>query len=336
MTPLISIVIPFFNTNPTFFYKLLELVSKRDEDIECIIINDGSDIELSALIKAHCQKEKIIYYEYFPNKGVSHARNVGLSKASGKYILFVDSDDLIDISLLNTVVKSKLDKDLYLFKDCLILKNKPHFVKKELTNLEIKQDLSEMFVLNNLKLSMRSACNKLLKRDILETHNIRFNEELKFYEDSLFMSVFYQHCLSFEAYDNILYAYRIYDGSSSRRYNREYMILYNKYFNEFKKLNSNPNMLKGLYKDTIKNVLVDKTILDFKKCKFLHMYTIAKSPCVFESASNLSDDNNKFLRKLSNLIRNKHFFSATNRIIFHQARLYSLFLLNKIFRKSKI
>lgn len=334
--PLISIIIPFYNTESSFFNELLEVLKKKNDNIECIIVNDGSDMDLSNSVKDACRLSNFEYFEYYPNQGVSHARNIGISKATGKYILFVDSDDLIDINLLNKISLFDLKEDLYLFKDCLILDKVPLLKNADIQILKIDDTLLEMFSKNNLKLSMRSSCNKLLMRSILVDNDIRFNEDLKFYEDSLFISLFIKKCDTFCAFDNILYLYRIYNNSSSRRYNKNYMEKYQLYFTEFKNINSEPDMLKGLYRDTIKNVLVDKTILDFKKFKFIHMFKLAKYDCIFESSTHLLNDENKFIRKLSNSINKKHFFVATNRIIFHQIKLYSLFLLNKIFRKSNI
>ena len=92
---LVSVIIPFYN-NYKYFQKCISSVkSQTYKNIEIIIINDGSDInlkkKLDSLKKIKNIKIKIIHLK--SNRGVSFARNVGIQNAKGKLIAFLDSDD---------------------------------------------------------------------------------------------------------------------------------------------------------------------------------------------------------------------------------------------------
>lgn len=94
--PLVSIVVPVYNTEQYLKECLDSLSHQTLEDIEIICVNDGSkDSSLTILEDYACQDKriKIINQE---NRGVSEARNVGLDLVQGQYFMFVDSDDWID------------------------------------------------------------------------------------------------------------------------------------------------------------------------------------------------------------------------------------------------
>ena len=112
---LISIIIPFRNTKIRQFIGLIENIKHLDLDrVEVIFINDHSDNEQSYLDILK-QIEGCRYYSLTHKKGVSAARNEGIKNATGEYISFVDSDDLINPIVFNSFVKRELDKDIYIF-----------------------------------------------------------------------------------------------------------------------------------------------------------------------------------------------------------------------------
>lgn len=110
----VSIVIPIYNTGQYLKDTLTDLSNQSIgfENIQVILVNDGST-DNSAVICRQFQNEHInnvIYIEFSTNHGVSHARNVGLSKAEGKYITFWDSDDLWSLNAMERAV-SFLEKN---------------------------------------------------------------------------------------------------------------------------------------------------------------------------------------------------------------------------------
>lgn len=93
MNPDISIIVPAYNSECTIQKCLISLMQQSMKNIEIIVINDGSTdhtIEICKKMQENDERIKVITQE---NKGVSSARNQGLACASGKYVMFVDSDD---------------------------------------------------------------------------------------------------------------------------------------------------------------------------------------------------------------------------------------------------
>ena len=104
--PLISIIIPIYNVEKYIFTCLESIVSqplKEDNNIEIIVVNDGTPDNSMSIVNEYVSKYPNIYvYEQF-NQGPSIARNMAISKANGDYILFVDSDDWLLPNSLNGI-----------------------------------------------------------------------------------------------------------------------------------------------------------------------------------------------------------------------------------------
>ncbi len=102
----ISIIVPVYNTKEQLDKCLSSIVSQKDNNIEAIIVNDGSTDSSEDIILQYVNKYPNLFYYYKKeNTGVSDARNFGLDKAKGDYILFIDSDDYIDEHLIENLKK---------------------------------------------------------------------------------------------------------------------------------------------------------------------------------------------------------------------------------------
>lgn len=101
---LVSIVIPAYNCEDFLEKNINSLISQTYQHIEIIFVDDGSTDRTASIICKYCKLDNRIKYYYQENRGVSAARNYGVSKAGGKYLLFVDSDDYIDENLVEKTV----------------------------------------------------------------------------------------------------------------------------------------------------------------------------------------------------------------------------------------
>ena len=110
MDALVSIIIPTYNTKLYIDRCLQSIINQSYKNIEIIVIDDGSADQTADYIIS--QYSTIAVYKQ-ANKGVSSARNYGIDVAKGEYILFVDSDDWIDMNvvelLLEGIQKGKCD-----------------------------------------------------------------------------------------------------------------------------------------------------------------------------------------------------------------------------------
>lgn len=103
--PLISIVVPVYNVQEYLSECLDSLINQTYRNLEIILINDGSTDNSSNILNNFAKLDKRIQVIHKRNGGVSTARNVGLKISTGKYIMFVDSDDWIDEEMVDTMVR---------------------------------------------------------------------------------------------------------------------------------------------------------------------------------------------------------------------------------------
>ena len=112
----ISVIVPVYNTEKYIKKCLDSIINQTYSNIEIIIINDGSTDNSELIINEYLKEypDKIKYYKK-ENGGLSDARNYGVTKATGDYICFVDSDDYIDINLFESL-KMEVEKQTQLIK----------------------------------------------------------------------------------------------------------------------------------------------------------------------------------------------------------------------------
>ena len=104
--PKISVIMPVYNAEKTIERAILSIINQTYNNIELILINDGSTDETESIIKKYIEKEKKIDIRYYfqENSGPSIAKNLGIDMAIGEYILFVDSDDTISENYIESLV----------------------------------------------------------------------------------------------------------------------------------------------------------------------------------------------------------------------------------------
>lgn len=109
----VSIIIPAFNACKTI-KKCIESLPQKD-DIEIIIVDDGSTDGLFKYLKMNKLLQKNLTYYRQENKGAAYARNVGVRLSKGSYIMFLDSDDYVDTGALEKVIKACVNNQYDIF-----------------------------------------------------------------------------------------------------------------------------------------------------------------------------------------------------------------------------
>ena len=211
----ISIIVPCFNQAQFLNECLSSSKNQTYSNWECIIINDGSLDDTAHIALNWGKKDSRFKYFYQENQGLAAARNTGLSRASGKYIQFLDADDFID--------KFKLEKAFYLFQDRnidavisnfsmfdnLTKKFDPPFcsLSKELFNVE------ETLYNWGSKFSIPIHC-LIIKIGIIK--DFKFPEELKAREDwFLWLYIFSRKIKIYFADENLAF-YRTHQNNMSK------------------------------------------------------------------------------------------------------------------------
>ena len=204
----ISFIVPVYNTPIDKLEKCIKsiLKLKKKFNIEIIIVDDGSEENIGAFFKNKFVGE--IRYFYKENGGVSSARNKGLSIATGKFVFFVDADDVILEAAFDAI--NITDKYQLIIFDIDVTENSKNSVWKVLdcsSGVIQKENVIVELVTSN---RMNSPCSKLFLNECIKQNNIRFDENMVTGEDMNFVIDFVQ-CVT-DIY---------YTGKSAYYYKRE-------------------------------------------------------------------------------------------------------------------
>lgn len=171
--PKVSIIVPVYNTEQYLEQCLDSLVNQTLKDIEIIVINDGSPDNSNKIIKKYEKKypKKIKGYEK-ENGGLSDARNFGISKASGEYLAFLDSDDYVSLDtyekLYNKAKTENFDMvvcNLYYVYDKLLKPATSNIRNDIYSKKQIKKIYQNIYP---------AAWNKIYARTIFDNPQLRF------------------------------------------------------------------------------------------------------------------------------------------------------------------
>lgn len=171
----ISIIVPIYNVAPYLSVCLDSLVSQTFQDIEIICINDGSTDDSAIILDLYARQYPHLIRSFtISNKGLSGARNEGLRHATGDYICFIDSDDWLDIDMLeNWVYVANNEKcDVVICGIQVVNENGKHLYKYG--------HLDGPLTAPRVSLETNEACNKLYHRSLWE--GVIFPEG-RWYED---------------------------------------------------------------------------------------------------------------------------------------------------------
>lgn len=220
--PTISIIIPIYNAEKTLKRCLHSIILQDFKDFEVILINDCSkdkSYEICDNIVFCDQRFKV---KHLPkNNGVSNARNIGLEQATGKYIVFIDSDDYIEKNYLttlynvierfpNSLITSSIYKDLATERIVIgVNDNKIHSIN--------------YYSLFKLNLS-GYLWNKIYNASIIRKNHLRF-QELNACEDVIFNTNYIQYCQSIKLIGSPLYHYVLNTNSITNSYQKDALLL---------------------------------------------------------------------------------------------------------------
>lgn len=198
----LSIVIPIYNPQIDLLERCIDSIKGMNIPLEIILINDGSSFSLDDILEKIIRKEsRIVIYEQ-DNQGVSAARNLGISKAKGKYLFFLDADDMISnelIELLN-INWQEIDSDWVLFNI-----EEKHEIEKSIFNRiiisETKQYELNYIIEKKIKTTELNECwGKLIKREVITNNGIAFPIGVKQGEDSIFNNELLRFIKSVQGY----------------------------------------------------------------------------------------------------------------------------------------
>ena len=175
----VSVIVPVYNCEEYIGTTLDSIINQDFKNFEVIVIDDGSTDRSLEIINEKLSKSlishQIIHQE---NSGVSSARNAGISKATGKYLVFIDGDDYVTGNHLSELYNGKSDFSLVQFikKDGDRLSTPYHFSREFMS--------CEDFIKKELNMEMPfTFCQLMYKTSIIKDNGIKFNPDLVYGED---------------------------------------------------------------------------------------------------------------------------------------------------------
>jgi|GEM_PF-2593775 glycosyltransferase involved in cell wall biosynthesis len=218
-TALVSIVIPAYNCQDKILHTIKSVSGQSYGNVEMILCDDGSaDLTLSIAREEACKDHRIIIVSD-SNHGPAHARNEGIKRARGKYLVFVDSDDSVSEHYISDMLELAEDNDC----DLVISGYRRRYADgSEQTVLpppgvyaadRFPVIFGELF----RKSLIQGPCWKMFRMDVVKENHVRFREDWRLGEDAWFVYSYLEHVKKAALVDKANYSYTIHDNDSLSR-----------------------------------------------------------------------------------------------------------------------
>lgn len=218
----ISIIMPIFNSEKYLLKAVNSVLTQTYNNFELILVDDGSTDKSLEICNSflHDSRVKVIEQK---NSGVSSARNTGIKKANGDWVMFIDSDDCIDKDMLYSMVESiKTEEIDFIFcgfkKKFFDEKNNDKFIREEefcckdiLMNKETFLNKIEEFI---DKCLLQGPWGKLFKMNIIKENKIVFDEKISYGEDTLFVYTYLKYINNAKCLNGAFYNYNVFNNNS--------------------------------------------------------------------------------------------------------------------------
>lgn len=185
----LSIVVPVYGAENYLQKNMQTIVNQLNKDCELILVDDGSK-DSSGMICDHISMQSTqVSVIHKINGGVSSARNVGIQKATGEYIVFVDSDDYVESNYISTILKAIECQDDLIFFGAYLIKNNENtrqLMKPWLSSISNRHDIETA---NRMVFGCKTnePWDKVFKLKIIRENKITFPEDVNLGEDLIFI-----------------------------------------------------------------------------------------------------------------------------------------------------
>lgn len=219
----VSIIIPIYNVEAYIGKCIDSVVNQTRKEIEIICVNDGTSDNSMQIVQEKADKDSRIQIINIKNSGLSVARNVGMEKATGKYIIFLDSDDYLALDTIEKLVEhsEKNDTDILFFGAEAIFENEQVAQKQSgyagyyNRNAEYRQIYTgeDLFVQMMKSHDFKpSACLMLIKKTFIDEVCVKFYPGI-LHEDNLFTVQLLHQAKRAAVLDKPFYKRIVRDGS---------------------------------------------------------------------------------------------------------------------------
>ena len=230
---LVSVIIPVYNSERYISKSLESVLNQTYSNIEIIIIDDGSTDSSCDICRKYADLNENIKLIAKKNEGVSQARNVGINVSSGKWIMFLDSDDYIEKdtikNAMNLVTRDNCDTICWNYKKMIDHKlinckriNEITLNNKESLNSIIYSIIESSYYEKNYYGDfIRAPWAKILNMKIIKENNIKFDPKLNIGEDAMFLIEYFTYARKVKFINNYNNIYRITPTSTVGKYKND-------------------------------------------------------------------------------------------------------------------
>lgn len=219
----VSIIIPVYNIAEYLPRCLDSVLSQTLEDIEVLLVDDGSTDGSEAICDEYAAKDSRVTVFHLENGGVSRARNYALSKANGEYIGFIDADDWIEKNMYERMYLSATQNNAQVvICDCYTAcgeKLEPDILPGVSQGKYSKTELNPDYLL----LMAGGSCRCFYRRELLEKYSLQFPVDMKISEDRVFNVYAFGYAENIYYLKEKLYYRFIREGSAVNKYYNDYL-----------------------------------------------------------------------------------------------------------------
>lgn len=240
MSDLVSVIVPVYNVEKYLAECIKSILQQSYDNIELILVNDGSPDSSGEICESFSKTDSRIKVLHIENQGVANARNQGMSLASGKYITFIDSDDIITPDLVEAMVSTleKYDADYVNGAFAKYINGK---IANTLDYFTDKGDaVSVAEYLDRMSEYQAGAfwggvCTKLFKKQIIDENKLFYEKDVLFAEDFRFNLEYLKHVKKVALIHKPMYLYRIDTLASLSKRKRDAKKFWNEYYEIYKR-----------------------------------------------------------------------------------------------------
>lgn len=259
-TPLVSIIVPVYNTEKYISECLHSLIQQSYSYIEIIVVDDGSTDNSLKILNDISAKDNRLKVFTQPNQGVSAARNLALNKVTGEYVMFVDADDWIDVSTIEKCLQAIGNADVCFFAYIREFANrslpKPLFPQTHIFTAEACKQLQRRMIgpvgkeLANPGMldSLGTIWGKLYRREVLDGTSFIDLKIIGTAEDSLFNCNAFRKVQKAVYINKTFYHYRKFNsGAETKKYKPQLFQQWNRLFDYMQETATDEIGQKALY-----------------------------------------------------------------------------------------
>lgn len=210
MSPMVSIIVPVYNAQESLRRCVDSILRQTYTEFELILVDDGSQDNSGAICDEYAMADKRVRVIHKENGGVSAARNQALEQTRGTYIQFLDSDDWITPDATRLLVRSAQEHDCDLvISDFYRVVGERVSVKGDIEGDHVltREEFAAYMMENPADFYYGVLWNKLYRRDLVETHGLRMDEDVNWCEDFLFNMEYIRYAQRFYSLNVPLYYY---------------------------------------------------------------------------------------------------------------------------------